>query len=372
MLVASGYRTGLYTSPHLEDVRERLRLDGRAVARGTLERRLRRVVDAAQEACGEWPTYFEALTAVAFDLFADEAEIAVLEVGLGGRLDATNCGQPTVSLITEIGIDHTELLGASEIEIAGEKAGVMRDGRPVLAAATVDAVRECLRRRAEAVGARWHDVTAQVRWRERSAGVVDFETPEAAYRLAVPLAGAHQRRNLALAVRAAEVLREEGWERLTAAAIGRGAERSRWPGRLERVDLPTGHEVVLDAAHNPQGAAILAAALAASGGSYRLLFGALADKDARRSLGLLAEGATDVVLTTPPSSRAVAPETLMESLRGPRTAIVADPGRALTRALAGEACRLVVCGSIYLGGDVRRRLRRRFGIPPPAVEVAVA
>lgn len=372
MLVAAGYRTGLYTSPHLEDVRERLRLDGRAVAGAELERRLRRAIAAAQQDGGEYPTYFEALTVVAFDLFADETDVAVLEVGLGGRLDATNCGEPIAALISEIGVDHVELLGTSEAQIAGEKAGVMRAGRPVLAAVTSAPARQVLRRRAAEIGARWIDATAQVSWREGADGRLGLATPAGRYRLSLALGGEHQRRNLALAVRAAEVLREEGWEGLSTEAIERGVERCRWPGRFEPVALPSGHEVVLDAAHNPQGARALAVSLKASGRPYRLLYGSLIDKDAGASLPPLAAGADDVVLTTPPSPRAADPATLARWVVGGKAAVVADPGRALTRVLGGAPCRVVVCGSIYLIGDIRRRLRRRFGTPPPAVDVAVA
>lgn len=372
MLVAAGYRTGLYTSPHLENARERLRLDGRAVSVRVLTRRLHRVIDAALRGGGDLPTYFEALTGAAFDLFADEAEVAVMEVGLGGRLDATNCGDPIAAVVSEIGVDHVEFLGTSEEDIAGEKAGVMRALRPVVSAVTSDRAREVLRRRAVDLGARWIDVAAEVTWRDDGHGMVDLTTPGHRYLLRPALGGAHQRRNLALAVRVAEVLRGEGWSRLSADAVRRGAERCRWPGRLERVALPSGHVVVLDAAHNPQGAAILAQALAASESPYRLLFGALADKDAAGSLAHLAEGARDVVLTTPPSRRALDPATLAGHVTGTPVVVVADPGRALTRALAGPPCQVVACGSIYLVGDLRRRLRRRFGVPLAAVAVPVA
>ncbi|MCZ6508765.1 MAG: Mur ligase family protein [Acidobacteria bacterium] len=123
ILVVAGYRTGLYTSPHLENVRERLRLDGHSITSAELARRLERVVEVAAGTLGELPTYFEALTAVAFDWFADEVDIAVMEVGLGGRLDATNLGEPIAALVTEIGIDHVDYLGGTEEAIAREKAG---------------------------------------------------------------------------------------------------------------------------------------------------------------------------------------------------------------------------------------------------------
>ncbi|MDH3402249.1 MAG: bifunctional folylpolyglutamate synthase/dihydrofolate synthase [Acidobacteriota bacterium] len=372
MLGAAGHRTGLYTSPHLEDVRERLRLDGRAIGRAELAARLGRVVAAARRRLGSLPTYFEALTAAAFSWLADEAAIAVMEVGLGGRLDATNVGQPLAALVTEIGIDHAEILGGSEREIALEKAGVMRPGRPALAFVSSAAAREVLAGRARELGAQWHDVTAEVEWRLGGAGRVELATPERVYRLEPPLAGAHQLGNLALAVRAVEVLAAAGGPPTTRAAIEAGVARCRWPGRLERIDLASGHQVLLDAAHNPQGAAALKAYLDGEARPYRLLFGALGDKDVAGALLPLAAGATAVILTTPRSPRAVAPARLAELLPEGPVRVEEDAAAALTAALDPPAATVVVCGSIYLVGEVRRLLRARHGRPAAAVDVDLA
>lgn len=368
VLVAAGYRTGLYTSPHLESVRERLRLDGRSISHPELAARLRRLVAVASDRLGALPTYFEALTAVAFSWFADEAEIGVLEVGIGGRLDATNCGEPIAAVISEIGIDHAEILGRSERLIALEKAGVMRPGRPALAYVSSDVARETLQQRAHEVGARWVDVAAQVEWRATASGRIELRTPERSYRLRPSLVGEHQLRNVALAVRAVEVLDAVGWPRASRSAIEVGISRCRWPGRLERLDLASGHAVLLDAAHNPQGAAALRSFLDPQRVSYRLLFGALADKDVVSVLSLLAEGAGSVILTTPDSPRAIAPESLVDRVGNRPVRVESDVGAALTAALEPPAEMVVVCGSIYLVGEVRRLLRQRFGSPTAAAD----
>lgn len=371
ILTAAGYRCGLYTSPHLENVRERLRIDGRAVGLDELVERLQRVLGVAAAQVGARPTYFEALTAVAFDLFADETDIAVLEVGLGGRLDATNVGDPILSLITEIGVDHVEFLGRTEAEIAREKAGVMRRGRPVLSAVTSSARSE-LERLAQAKGARWIDVLTQSAVHDRDETTIDLTTRSATHRLSVSLPGEHQRRNLALAVSAAETLANEGWHRVTSQAIAVGVAGCSWPGRLERVPLDDGREVLLDAAHNPQGAAALADYLARYPARDCLVFGALEDKDVGAILPALAEGAERVVLTAPRSPRALAPEALIGLVDAGRAGVEIDAAGALDSALAGDEQRIVVCGSIYLVGDVRRQLRRRFGRPVAAVELDLA
>jgi dihydrofolate synthase / folylpolyglutamate synthase len=366
----AGYRVGLYTSPHLEAVEERIRIDGRAVDTAELEGALVAVVEAAQRTIGGAPTYFEALTAVALVLFAQRGvELAVLEVGLGGRLDATNVVDPLLSVITSIGFDHQAHLGATLAAIAREKAGILRTGK----LAIVDPVEpEAVAALAQAAA----ELGAELSWAE-SAG--SFEGPEEAgvrvlrtarerYRLAPQLQGEHQRINLRLAVLAAERLAQRGFARIDRAAVERGVAGCRWPGRLEEIRLPEGAgTVLLDAAHNPAGAAALARALGERAAPYGLLFGCFADKEAGAMLPPLAARAGWVCLTRAPGPRAAAPSELGSFLeRAPE--IEEDLERALSRALAANAGRLlVVTGSIYLLGLVRGRLRERFGVPVPAV-----
>jgi dihydrofolate synthase/folylpolyglutamate synthase len=369
----AGYRTGLYTSPHLESVEERLRIDGRAIEAGRLGAILTDLVGLAERETGSPPTYFEAVTLAAFRWFADEnVDLAVLEVGLGGRLDATNLADPMLSLITPIGFDHREFLGDTLTAIAREKAGILRSGRPALAWIEDAEPAEAVQRVADEIKAALRFASREVRieavephgWDGQR---IRLATPTRGYGLEMALLGDHQAKNLGLAVRAAEVLASRGLDRLDAGAIAAGAAACRWPGRLEPVPLPGGRRVLLDAAHNADGAAVLERFLSRLGrqdGPVDLLFGVLADKDFGEMLPRLAAQARRVVLTRPLSPRAKDPAELLPLLAG-REGILVEPdlNRALDRALALGGEVLVACGSIFLVGEVRKGLRERFGVP---------
>jgi dihydrofolate synthase / folylpolyglutamate synthase len=363
MATAAGYRTGLYTSPHLERVEERLSLDGRLIATERLAELLERLVDIAERETGSPPTYFEALTVAAFLWLAEEqVDLAVIEVGLGGRLDATNLCQPILSLVTSISLEHQEFLGDTLAAIAREKAGVLRPGRPALAWVDDPEAAGALRDAASGVGA--HLTFAPDRLRIESGEVegwrgqrVRLTTSEHTHDLRIALLGEHQRRNLGLAVLAAETLAALGFPRLDAEAVAAGAAACRWPGRLETVELGGGRRLVLDAAHNSEGAEALAGFLATLGRPVDVLFGVLADKAAAAMLASLAPYTRKLVLTRPASPRAVEPEDLRSALGDrPDVLVEPDPGKALGRLLAFGGDVAVVCGSIYLIGDVRRQL----------------
>jgi dihydrofolate synthase / folylpolyglutamate synthase len=410
---AAGYRTGLYTSPHLETVEERVRLDGERVGGEELGALVLEVVAAGERVLPAPPTYFEALTAAALLCFRrHEVELAVLEVGLGGRLDATNAAEPAVSVITPVALEHQEQLGDTLAAIAGEKAGVMRRGRPTVAWGGQPEVAAALRAAAEASGAELVMLGAgdagQPAGRPPPGGELErlddgrpsassastlaasalplpgapwegqrivLATAAGAVELAVPLLGRHQAVNAALAWAAAERMARHGWPRLDAAAFRHGAARWRWPARLEPVSLPAGapcRRVLLDAAHNLDGARALARFLADPPAPFPappvLLFGALDDKDAAAMLAALAPLAGRLVLTRPPHERGRDPRELLPLLpAGAQAEIEPDPAAALDRALAlpgtAGADTLVVCGSIYLVGAARTALRRRFGVP---------
>jgi dihydrofolate synthase/folylpolyglutamate synthase len=388
MAGAAGYRTGLYTSPHLEAVTERIRLDGHAIAPERLAAHLEKVIATSQALSeGDLPTYFEAMTAAAFlDFAAAGVDLAIVEVGLGGRLDATNVADPVLSVITQIDLDHADQLGPTTTHIAREKAGILRPNRPAVAWVEDPAAAAELRRVAGELGSALHDATQEVRIDGAvpdpdSAGQrVALTTPRGSYDLTLTLPGDHQAANLALAVRAAELLATAGFPRIDPAAIATGAANCRWPGRLERIVLPEGHAMLLDAAHNPAGSAVLAEYLEilkeSKGVTVDLVFGVLSDKDAAAMLGRLAPCARRLILTTPASPRAVPPEDLARSLASEHPELAArlliepEPGRALERGLDLGADLLVVCGSIYLIGEVRQILRKRFGVPPPADGIA--
>ena len=371
MTTAAGYRTGLYTSPHLEEPTERVRIDGRAVTGEELGDWLLAAAAAAERALGGLPTYFELFTAAACRGFAAAGvELAVLEVGMGGRLDATNVVEPALSIITEVGLDHERHLGSTRAEIAAEKAGILRPGKPLIAGCSHPEAMAAVRRAAMSAGAELVDATQAASWQAPGGPrePIELSTHRRAYRLPTALAGEHQAANLALAVLAAERLRELGWPALDAAAITAGAERCRWPARLETVDLE-GRQVLLDVAHNPDAAAALAAHLVSLGRTYDLLYGTLADKRSERILPPLAGPARRIVLTRPSSERGREPRELLRLLLGRRAIVAPRPAEALDRALGGNAPLLVVCGSFHLVGEVRGLLSQRFGVPEPAARI---
>ncbi len=377
MASAAGYHTGLYTSPHLESVEERLRVDGRCIPRRRLGVYLAEVLATNARSAAPPPTYFEALTAAAFEFFAAEkVDLAVIEVGLGGRLDATNVCDPVLAVVTEIGLDHQEQLGDTIAAIAAEKAGIVRSGSPLVTNASDPRARQVLEAKARELGAPFHDCGVEVHVEERidrgwGGQRIVCETPVTVHGLEINLPGAHQASNLALAVRAAEILADLGWSRLGPEAIRRGAAACRWPGRLEAVELPTGKRVLLEAAHNPHGAAALAAFLDGLSEPVDLLFGMLADKDAEGVLPLLARRSRGIVLTLAPSPRARPPQELSRLVadHAPAAEVVEELSLALDRALAGSSQTLLVCGSIYLVGEIRRRLSLRFGTPRSAAAI---
>jgi len=348
-LRAAGTRAARYTSPHLERLEERFAIEGADVTTAAL-RESAATVRAAVTRMGREgplfaPTFFECTTAVAFDLFRRRAvDVAVLEVGLGGRLDATNVVTPAVTAITSIDFDHQALLGGTLASIAGDKAGIIKPGVPVILGPLPPDAEEVVVAVAAARGARI----------VRAAG--------ASRRLAhlrPALAGRHQRENVDVAVAILDAMRGTGIE-LSDAAIRTGIEQVEWPGRLEH--LVAGHtEVLLDAAHNRAGARVLAAYLRdIRWTDAALVFGAMADKD---STGMLQELSTTVgaiVCTTAGSGRADTAERLAEIAAGieghPPIHVVPDPAGAfdVARALSG---RVVIAGSIFLIGPLRGILR---------------
>ena len=369
---AAGYRTGLFTSPHLESVTERIRIDGQSIDEPRLGDLLQEINEHAHVLSDSPATYFESLFIAACRWFAEqEAELVILEVGLGGRLDATNVSDPVLSVVTEIALEHTKELGSTTTAIAREKAGVFRSGRPVVVGARdASAVAE-LRRATTEIGASWH-------WAPELARVIESVEEEdwsrrlrlrsgsGEYGVHLHLAGRHQERNLVTAIVAAELLARSGWDGIDRVAIEAGVATCRWPGRLERVVIPGTGLVVLDAAHNPSAAKALEGFLSRRLPGYCLLFGVLEDKEVAEMLPALAAGASSVILTRPSSSRGRAPDELKQWVPGTvQTVVVEDREDALSAALATSKP-VVVSGSIYLVGEVRSSLRRRFGRPPRA------
>lgn len=373
---AAGLKTGLFTSPHLEDVRERIRVDGRAISEADLSAGLERVLDLAAERDLEPPTFFEALFLAGLARFRTaEVDIAILEVGLGGRLDATNATDPVVSVVTSIGLDHMRILGDSLGAIAREKAGIFRPERPAFAWAEDEEVESALAECAERVGTPLVLANRHCRVHRERSGEVTLEIGDHRSRWDLALPGAHQARNFALAVLAARKLARRGFDSIDEAAIASGGRTVRWPGRLEKVPLPAGGTVVLDAAHNPQGIATLVeelrrnwsgdTAIGVDDMRPDLLFGSLEDRDGAGMLRSLVPLTRRRFLTRPDSLRATDPRELLAV--DPEATVEPDLVAAVVRAAPPPGRTLVVAGSIYLVGNVRRTLRERFGVPDPTV-----
>ena len=353
-LRAAGLRVGRFTSPHLRRVNERICVDASAISDGDLERFGGEIRDTAEQlvATGrlpDHPTYFEVLTAAAFLYFRSCATgVNLLEVGLGGRLDATNVAEPEVSVIVTVDRDHEAHLGSSLSEIAREKAGVMRRDRPVIVGDVGDEARRVLADVARESGARliWAADAQSVTNRGRPG------KPRMPRSFALtPLPGRHQRGNALVAARVVEAL-EARLPRLDLSSLG-VLERPDWPGRLEW--LPTEPPILLDGAHNPAAAAALAD-FVKDIGPFVLLFGAMRDKDIPGLAGPVFPLADEIVLTRTRVGRAASPEQLAELTRGlgpiPRLAPDLADALALARSLAAQDRRVVVAGSLYLVGAV--------------------
>jgi len=403
ILRVSGLRTGLYTSPHLVRINERIRIDGVEISDHDFAL-LHDVVDRTAERLVEdgelpWhPSFFEMLTAIAFEYFAqNKVEIAVLEVGMGGRLDATNVIAPRVSVITDISLDHQKFLGNTVAEIAREKAGIIRPGGVVvtlpqqpqandvigntileLGAQAVSAVPYVppvspgsdeyhVRRSGKSLIAELADQRAE----NSEKSFARFDGLVSRYPLQVmgkqilvetPLVGRHQLRNIALAVVTAEILSHQGFA-ITPETIERGIRETYWPGRFQVIPAEgTAPEYVFDVAHNPAGAWALRSALSACYEDRLLtfVFGAMRDKAIGEIAEILFPLAAQVIATKADNPRSATPDEIREAASRTATDIedAVDVAAALDRAssLAGPRGVVVITGSIYIVGEAMRVL----------------
>jgi dihydrofolate synthase/folylpolyglutamate synthase len=322
ILRASGRRTGLYTSPHLVDFRERIRVDGEKIPRQSVANGL----TILREISAGWnhsPTFFEIATALALHHFAEErCDLVVLETGMGGALDATNAVVPLVSVITPIALDHTRWLGSTLAEIAREKAGIIKSGVPVVSARQTPEAAAVLAQRAASAGSSLEFIEAP------------FEKAE------IGLRGIHQKENAAVAVAALRAARVEVCDD----AVGQGLRDVRWPGRFQVVD----ERIVLDACHNPHAAAQLLVNWRDAYGMEKatVIFGALADKDYSAMLRILEPISREVLLVPISSERSAAPEALAAACT-----IQHRIFQSVKEALEASRGRVLVTGSLFLVGE---------------------
>jgi dihydrofolate synthase/folylpolyglutamate synthase len=383
ILRAAGLRTGLYTSPHLVRINERIRLGDAAgdaeIGDAEFAAAFTRVHDAIEEllasgALAAHPTYFECVTAMAFDVFAGaHLDLAVIEVGMGGRLDSTNIIVPEVAVITAIGFDHENFLGHSLSEIAAEKAGIIKPNAWVISAADQPAAREVIRRRAAEQHARLVEVDFAPALAATPAAGGSYQFSAAGLEISLRLAGRYQVRNALTAIAATHLLAERGFP-ISGEAISRGLAGVRWPGRIERI---AEHPLVyLDGTHNPAGASELVSFWEEQfrGRKIHLIYGAMRDKAVDEVAGLLFPRAATVILTQSPQPRALSAPALAEMTAHLAAVceVVADPSAAFERALELAAPDDVIfaTGSLYLVGDLRRYWNTRAGhasLTPPGI-----
>lgn len=368
-LRAAGHRSARYTSPHLSRLEERFAIGGVDIASERLEATAARVMDTVHQLIARGtlqapPTFFEVTTAIACEAFREaRVEVAVLEVGLGGRLDATNVAEPLAVAITSIDRDHEQQLGGTLEAIAAEKAGIIKPGAPVVIGPLAPGPREVVARIAAERGARLvpaHDGIAAVVEEEAGTCLLRVTTPVRGYgpvRLGLP--GRHQADNAIVAVRLLEILETLGL-RVGAHAVATGLADVSWPGRLEWIETAEGR-VLLDAAHNPAGAASLATYLRGLGEPLPLVFGVVKDKDVRAMVAVLAPVVSRVVATqaATPRARDAGEVAAMVAEVAPALPVAAEaePLAAVRDALR-DVGRAVVAGSIFLIGDVRARLAK--------------
>lgn len=368
MAQAAGRRVGLYTKPHLVDFRERMRIDGTLISPDDLAGlvdEIRRAVERGQGGPGWPPTYFEAAAALAFLHFARRrVDLAVVEVGIGGRLDATNVVEPLVSVITTIGYDHTELLGNSLRQIAAEDAGIIRHGGIAVTVPQSTAALEVLERAAADRGASLIRVGRDVRYRTlRSslAGVhITVHGRAQVYRdLTVPLLGRHQATNAAAAVAAAESLAGRGLD-VPEAAVRSGLADLRWPARIEIVRRCPA--VIVDVAHNAVSFQALRAVLDDTflGRRLVLVIGLLGTKDLGGIARIIGPRAASVVATRADDERALPAGAVASAFRGlvPEVHVVEDPVAAVEFAMSTAGPEDLICatGSFHVAGPVRAHL----------------
>jgi dihydrofolate synthase / folylpolyglutamate synthase len=369
VLQAAGYRVGLYTSPHLVDFRERIRVDGEMIA----EERVSQLTQQLRDACRQdlSPTFFECTTAMAFQYFADSSvDAAVVEVGLGGRFDATNIIRPIACAITTIALDHEEYLGPTLSSIAAEKAGIIKPRIPVVVGQLDAEAEGTINRIAVERQAPMHRLNREFRTKGASTSQFDYRGVSSHQKgLTCPLAGRHQLDNAACALALLEMAAAGGIF-VSEQAVRQGLRSVKWEGRLEIVERrPT---IVLDGAHNPAAASVLADSLfemmrGRPQGRLVLVLGMMRDKNHRGFITPLRHLVGEIVLTQADLPRSATVHELRAALKDYQLALHEAPvpadALALAKQLAGPDDVICVTGSLMLVGDVTA-LYRGCGLSP--------
>ena len=370
ILQTGGYRTGLYSSPHLTRVNERVRINGEDITDDDFAAYYFRVDDCARRLVAEGrlkslPSFFEAMTALGFLAFAEKGiDIAVLEVGMGGRLDATNIVEPLVSVITDISLDHMEWLGNTITEISREKAGILRQNGVLVTLPQHPEANQSIGEAAVALGVRGVNAAEYIPARGTDESAYSLSVLGETVEIASPLTGAHQQRNVALAIATAVEISNYHGYKLSARHIAEGVRVTRWPGRFERFHRAGRADVILDVGHNPAGAWALRSALSRLEPTPRtmtMVFGCLKDKALDEMAQILFPLFSTIVLTevSSPRTAALAQLRAAADATGAKARTAANPQQSLTEALALTPADgvVVVAGSVYLVGELRGLLQ---------------
>lgn len=368
ILKNSGHRVGVFTSPHMHDWRERMVINGQMIPKERVILLIKRVVPLLEQMVAEGfehPTEFEVSTALAFLYFAEEkVDFAVIEVGLGGAIDSTNVVSPLVSVITNVAMDHMDYLGPDVVSIAQVKAGIIKPHSVVVTASDKPEVIEVLRQKAKDTGVPLWLVGEDVSWESKWSGELeqrfDLVGLHGVYsNLRLNLIGLHQQRNAATAVTVCEVLKNDYEVNITREAIYAALSEVEWPGRLELISLKP--KVLLDGAHNVDGAQALAQAIPLYFRDRLILcLGMLADKEREKVVSMLVPLADEIIITRPDSPRAGDWQALgrLAEEHGRPVTCIENPKEAVLYALGhvGEKDMLCVTGSIYMLADARQAL----------------
>jgi dihydrofolate synthase/folylpolyglutamate synthase len=367
ILQKEGYQVGLYTSPHLIRFTERIKVNGKEIEEeevATLAGWMRKEIEAADIPSPF--TFFDFTTAMALHYFKQKlVDLAILEVGLGGRLDSTNVVDPLISIITNIAKDHEKYLGKSILKIAREKAGIIKKGKPLITAATQPQVLRLFSKVCQGKGSPYFRVGKEFRYVRAEDGDFDYEgLNRKLWSIHLNLKGFHQVINATTALGAMEVLEDLGYRVSTDAMID-GLREVDWSGRLEMVS--SSPRVILDGAHNPAGALVLKESLEKEF-EYQhliLLIGIMKDKDIQSMLHLLAPLADHIILTQPHTDRATPPSLLKKALgqNGEKAEIAEDLKEAIERGLSltQEEDLLCITGSLYTVGEARAYFHPKRG-----------
>ncbi len=361
VLKEAGYKVGKYTSPHLLSFTERITINEQEIAEEEVAALAEMIRDRAEEKDkGRFFTFFDFTTALAFEYFRrKQVDIAVIEAGLGGRLDSTNVLDPLIAIITNVAYDHTDYLGRDISDIAREKAGIIKRGRATVSGAE-GVARQIIEDRAEELGSPLYELDRDFFYEKKAERMMSYRgLKKQIENLSISLMGDHQLKNSALALCAAELLPSCGYP-IEEAAVRNGLAHTRWPGRLEIVrENPL---IILDGAHNPDGARTLAEFLSSHYAERNklLIFGVMKDKDYKEIVEIIAPHVSTTILTKPETERALPPRELEGRVK---KAIVTEDMRsalALAKSMAGADDLILVTGSLYVVGEAKGILDEIF------------